>query len=283
MFDQLHEATSAGAHVTAVQALQKKVKARHAEVSAAVRERSDKLQRLCQEQRAKAQTAETQFVESCRLLSDEVLAATAQYANIKAVISHSHQVTMRPSSSAARLGATSSSAEPSRPSSRSASRTGSRLGTARAGDAAGQSSGNTSLKNTSRGNNSTIKPEDAHIPDEPAQQDHAVTLSATSGGSGGTFNRDEVVAYHRLAAELTAQVDAVLNERNQQMADLKSKADATLDLRAFDQDFYAALEDLSVAQSLGHKYGAPKMKVTIRLREEFAASETAQVRVGAEA
>jgi hypothetical protein len=56
----------------------------------------------------------------------------------------------------------------------------------------------------------------------------------------------------------------------------QDKAKEMLDLSAFDENFKSSLEDLSVALSLGHKYGAPKMKVTIRLREEFAASQAAQ-------
>jgi hypothetical protein len=251
----LHEATAASAHVTVVQALQKKIKARQAETTEKIKARVEKLNRLCTEQRSKANSAEKNFVDSCTPIPESVLNEAASLANYV----------------------------PPPPQSRAASRAAG--GTTALNGTAELKNGTAELKSA----NSTGKSEDAKGEES----------AGSHGASAGTFHAEETSTYASLAAGVTQQVSsilcstffnsygkliflfqfvqivAVLSERTTQMSALQAKIDATLDMRAFDEDFRAALEDLSVSQSLGHKYGAPKMKVTIRLREEFAASEGA--------
>lgn len=105
--------------------------------------------------------------------------------------------------------------------------------------------------------------------------------SENAGGVVGVWSEEEVAYYHQLVEELTLNRNQVLESQRQKLEELDEKAKADLDLSNFEQNFKEVVEELSVMEGFGHKYGEPKRNMTMRIREEFAKNENAIQQIGA--
>lgn len=92
----------------------------------------------------------------------------------------------------------------------------------------------------------------------------------------GTFHPLEVEYYQGEAKKASLEVQKTIQDREKTLVNIKKKIEEVLSVKLFDESFHNAMEDVCMNQSLGRIYGAPKMKATIRLREEFMISESQQ-------
>lgn len=98
---------------------------------------------------------------------------------------------------------------------------------------------------------------------------------------GGSYHKDEVDQYRQEAHSLDEEVRLALSSHCNAVEQLRSRIEAAQDASAFLKEVQARHEDLAVSQGLGSKFGGPKMKASVALRELFAKSDQQQARIDA--
>jgi len=88
----------------------------------------------------------------------------------------------------------------------------------------------------------------------------------------GAYHQQEIAFYSGLTERLAENREIVMNSQRQLIQELNEKTEKVQDLTPWEDNYKIVLEDLSVREGLGHKYGAPKRKMTATVRAEFSNS-----------
>jgi hypothetical protein len=89
----------------------------------------------------------------------------------------------------------------------------------------------------------------------------------------GVYAVQEVKSYKDLVERMRQNIKDILDAQRLSLDELETTATETQDLSAFEDNFREAVEELSVMEGLGHKYGVPKHNMTMTIRSEFAKNE----------
>lgn len=100
-------------------------------------------------------------------------------------------------------------------------------------------------------------------------------IGGVSGGAGKeSYHPDEVAYYAGLLEEFARGFDALLDAEREKVTTLNTKYESALALQEFNDAYAVALQNVAIAQGLGHHNGAPKRTLTVAIRSEYHKSQS---------